>query len=102
VPDERCFHLLRLGRPHRCDFSLTIANDTPIFARNRRYKGDGEAARQARISKAPEDFAFFSPVQIIQGEGQRGFQQHGFVVDRGAGQLQFVEFAVEALDDVQG
>jgi hypothetical protein len=80
----------------------TIASDNPIAAGNRRCQTDGEAARQARISKAPEDVAFFSPVQIIQGEGQRGFQQHGFVVDRGAGQLEFVEFAVEALDDVQG
>ena len=93
---------MRLGRLHRRDITLTITNEKPIAAGNQRYYADRAAACQAQISKTPEDFAFFSPVQVIQGEGQRGLQQHGFVVDRGAGQLQFVEFAVEALNDVQG
>jgi hypothetical protein len=36
---------LRFGRLPRRDITLTMASDNPIAAGNRRYNGDGEAAR---------------------------------------------------------
>ena len=41
-------------------------------------------------------------VQIVEREIQGGLQQGGFVADRSAGKLEFVEFALEAVKNIKG